>query len=87
MGLKAANIHSLLYEVPVQPLRMLVQSEPHSLTEYVHFEPSPVMVCLGSIKDFHVVRAIVGFLGPYIIVFVNTFLIVILLSFLDIFNI
>ena len=36
---------------------MLVQSEPHSHTEYVHFEPSPVMVSLGRIKDFHVVRA------------------------------
>jgi hypothetical protein len=36
----------------------LVQSEPHSHTEYVHFEPSPVMVSLGSIKDFHVVRAL-----------------------------
>ena len=37
---------------------MLVQSEPHSHTEYVHFEPSPVMVSLGRIKDFHVVRAL-----------------------------
>ena len=42
----------------LQPLRMLVQSEPHSHTEYVHFEPSPVMVSLGRIKDFHVVRAL-----------------------------
>ena len=37
---------------------MLVQSEPHSHTEYVHFEPSPVMVSLGRIKNFHVVRAV-----------------------------
>ena len=56
-GLKRQTSIHLLYEVIVQPLRMLVQSEPHSLTEYVHFEPSPVMVSLGRIKDFHVVRA------------------------------
>ncbi|MGD9535389.1 MAG: hypothetical protein AB7V56_16660 [Candidatus Nitrosocosmicus sp.] len=35
----------------------MVQSEPRSHTEYVHFEPSPVMVSISSIKDFHVVRA------------------------------
>ena len=57
MGLKRQTSIHLLYEVLVQPLRMLVQSAPHSHTEYVHFEPSPVMVSLGRIKDFHVVRA------------------------------
>ena len=57
LGLKRQTSIHLLSEVLVQPLRMLVQSEPHSHTEYVHFEPSPVMVSLGSIKDFHVVRA------------------------------
>jgi hypothetical protein len=57
-GLKRQTSIHLLYEVLVQPLRMLVQSEPHSHTEYVHFEPSPVMVSLGRIKDFHVVRAV-----------------------------
>jgi hypothetical protein len=56
-GLKRQTSIHLLYEVLVQQLRMLVQSESHSHTEYVHFEPSPVMVSLGSIKDFHVVRA------------------------------
>ena len=58
LGLKRQTSIHLLYEVFVQPLsRMLVQSEPHSHTEYVHFEPSPVMVSLGRFKDFHVVRA------------------------------
>ena len=57
VGLKRQTSIHLLDEVLVQPLRMLVQSEPHSHTEYVHFEPSPVMVSLGRIKDFHVVRA------------------------------
>ena len=59
-GLKRqTSIHLLYDEVFVQPLsRMLVQSEPHSHMEYVHFEPSPVMVSLGSIKDFYVVRAL-----------------------------
>ncbi len=57
MGLERQTSIHLLYEVFVQPLRMSVQSEPHSRTEYVHFEPSPVMVSLGRIKDFHVVRA------------------------------
>ena len=52
----ATSIHPL-YRVLVQPLRMLVQSEPHSHTEYVHFEPGPIMVLLGRSKDFHVVRA------------------------------
>ncbi|MGD9534365.1 MAG: hypothetical protein AB7V56_11425 [Candidatus Nitrosocosmicus sp.] len=37
---------------------MLVQSEPHSHMEYVHSEPSPAMISYGSIKDFHVVRAL-----------------------------
>jgi hypothetical protein len=41
LGLKAANIHPPSFGVLVQPLRMLVQSEPHSHTEYVHLEPSP----------------------------------------------
>jgi hypothetical protein len=58
VGLKRQTSIHLLDEVLVQPLRMLVQSEPHSHTEYVHFEPSPVMVSLGRIKDFRVVRAV-----------------------------
>ncbi|CAN5868465.1 hypothetical protein BH23THE1_BH23THE1_30080 [soil metagenome] len=57
VGLKRQTSIHLLNEVLVQPLRMLVQLEPHSHTEYVHFEPSPVMISLGRIKDFHVVRA------------------------------
>ncbi len=56
-GLKRqTSIH--LLEVPVQPLRMLVQSEPRSHTEHVNFEPSPIMVLFGRDKDFHVVRAV-----------------------------
>jgi hypothetical protein len=47
----ATSIHPL-YGVLVQPLRMLVRSEPHSHTEYVHFEPGPIMVLLGRNKDF-----------------------------------
>ena len=51
------SIH-LLDRVIVQPLnRMLVQSEPNSHAKYVHFEPSQVVVGLGTSKDFHVVRA------------------------------
>lgn len=58
VGLKRqTSIHLLLYEVFVQPLRILVQSEPRSHTEHVHFEPSPFMVRDGRIKDFHIVRA------------------------------
>jgi hypothetical protein len=57
LGFKQQTSIFLLNKVFVQPLRMLVQSEPHSHAEYVHFEPSPVMVSLGRIKDFHVVRA------------------------------
>ncbi|CAN5675084.1 hypothetical protein BH23THE1_BH23THE1_35240 [soil metagenome] len=60
VGLKRQTFIHLLDEVLVQPLRTLVQSEPHSHTEYVHFEPSPVMISLGRIKDFHVVRAILS---------------------------
>ena len=60
VGLKAANIHSpSCLRGSLQSLRMLVQSEPHSHTEYVHFEPSLVIVPhFGSIKDFHVVGAV-----------------------------
>jgi hypothetical protein len=36
---------------------MLVQSEPHSHTEYVHLEPSPDYGSSWRNKDFHVVRA------------------------------
>ncbi|CAN5666850.1 hypothetical protein BH23THE1_BH23THE1_27770 [soil metagenome] len=57
VGLKRQTSIHLLYEVLEQQLRMLVQSEPRSHTEYVHFEPSQVMVSLARIKDFHVVRA------------------------------
>ncbi len=55
-GLKRQTSIHLLDEVLVQPLRMLVQSEPRSHTEHVNFEPILVMVTMAE-KDFHVVRA------------------------------
>ncbi|CAN5590059.1 hypothetical protein BH23THE1_BH23THE1_33780 [soil metagenome] len=56
MSLKRQTSIHLLNEVLVQPLRILVQSEPRSHTEHVNFEPILVMVSLAE-KDFHVVRA------------------------------
>ncbi|CAN5891609.1 hypothetical protein BH23THE1_BH23THE1_32840 [soil metagenome] len=56
MSLKRQTSIHLLNEVFVQPLRILVQSEPRSHTEHVNFEPILVMVSLAE-KDFHVVRA------------------------------
>ncbi len=57
-GLKRQTSIHPLYGVLVQPLRMLVQSEPRSHTEHVNFEPRPTMVLPGRNKDFHVVRAV-----------------------------
>ncbi len=47
----------LLNEVFVQPLRILVQSEPRSHTEHVNLEPIHVMSAIAE-KDFHVVRVV-----------------------------
>src|SRR5690349_9952347 len=57
LGLKRQTSIHPLYGVLVQPIRMLVQSEPRSHMENVNFEPSLIMVLLGRNKDFHVVRA------------------------------
>jgi hypothetical protein len=50
---------------------MLVQPEPHSHKEYVHFEPSPVMVSLDRIKDFHLVQSPINKQQYYIIILKN----------------
>ncbi len=71
-GLKRQTSIHPLYGVLVQPLRMLVQSEPRSHTEHVNFEPSPIMVLFGRDKDFHVVRAVKKILNYLVIIFASS---------------
>ena len=58
LGFKATDIHPPFRGCLVQPLSMLVQSEPRSHKEHVNFEPSPIIVLFGRDKDLHVVRAV-----------------------------
>lgn len=41
----------------------MVQSEPHSRTEYINFEPSQhtyIHTTINKLEDFHIVRAVIS---------------------------
>ena len=59
-----ANIHalSLYWSIMIATSQDPVQSQPHSHTEYVNFEPSQ-HITINKLEDFHIVTAVLTILN------------------------